>query len=162
MSPRNLTLFRHASAVSAGPAGDFNRPLKKKGIEKTRQNSEFLCEKGYSPDLVISSPALRALQTAEIFSETIEPQYPVDDILKFKSLYMPSIEDILEILKQLNSDYSDVFLFSHNNGISFFAQYLSGNHAILMPAGAAVRIEVDLVSWAEIRQGSGRLVDFLP
>ncbi|MBI9107111.1 MAG: hypothetical protein JEZ04_10230 [Spirochaetales bacterium] len=162
MSLRYLTLFRHASAVSTGQESDFDRPLKKKGISKTIENTELIASKGYYPDLVISSSALRAFQTAEVFSETIDPSFPAGEILQFKQLYLPSVEEIYEVMRQIDSVYTDVFLFSHNNGISFFAQDLCGRGGIMMPTGAAVRIEINAGGWDDICPGCGELIDFLP
>jgi phosphohistidine phosphatase len=155
-------LIRHATAVSAGQYRDFDRPLKKKGREKIKQNTEILSGKGYYPNLLLSSSALRALQTAEIFAETIEPEFPLDAILFLEQLYLPSVEEMMMVVQQLDSSATDVFLVSHNNGISFFAQTLCGNRGIIMPAGAVVRIKFESADWTEISPGSGEMTDFIP
>lgn len=158
----SLTLFRHASAVSSGIENDFDRPLRKKGIVKTRETATCISQKGYYPDLIISSSALRAVQTAEVFAETITPEFSKDKIVLFKSLYLPSALEIIKILRQLDSLYHDVFLFSHNNGISDFARILCGENGIIMPTGAALRIDIDIQDWSCLKPGIGRLIDFIP
>ena len=124
-------------------------------------------EKGYKPDLLISSPAVRALQTAEVYArtalaETSTGGISADDIILLKSLYLPSPGDILDCLNFVENRYFDVFIFSHNNGISRAAQQFCGDRSILMPTGSAVRIEFDAGAWAKIKFGSGVMVDFIP
>jgi phosphohistidine phosphatase len=162
-----LTLIRHASAVHDNSFNDFNRPLRPKGIDKIQQVAGILNEKGYIPDLVFSSPAVRALQTAEIYAETAAAGHQsgritAADIITVKSLYLPSSDDILDCLKSLENRFIDVFLFSHNNGISWAAQHFCGNRGLLMPTGSVVRIEFDTDAWSEIQFGTGALVDFIP
>lgn len=162
MSTRYLTLIRHASAVSSSRYRDYDRPLKNKGIEKIRRNTEILAGKEFYPDLFVSSSALRAVQTAEILAGAIEPAFPVDKILRLEQLYLPSSEEMLEIVRIMDEAAADVFLVSHNNGISHFAQDLCGNEGILMPTGAVVRIKFEIGSWSELQPGSGEMTDFLP
>ena len=157
-----ITLVRHASAVHDSAYQDFDRPLRKKGFEKARFLTERLADEGINPDLIISSPARRALQTAEIFAEGALCGFNSDDIVKTGSLYLPSPGDILECLRGLDDRFSDVFLFSHNNGISWAAQQLSGDPGIIMPTGAAVRIELNINSWPDTVFGCGRKLYFFP
>ena len=157
-----LTLVRHAAAVHDPSYKDFDRPLRKKGFEKARLLTERLTRLGLKPDLLVSSPALRAFQTAEIFAEDSGFGFSPDEIVRIESLYLPSPGDILDCLRNLDDKCSDVFLFSHNNGISWAAQQLCGDQSILMPTGAAVRIELNISSWGDTVFGCGRKLDFFP
>lgn len=162
-----LTLVRHASAVHDNSYHDFDRPLRRKGIEKIRRNTEIMNDKGYRPDLLITSPAVRALQTAELYVETAlaagcAVELTKDYIIQVKSLYLPSPRDILDCLGAVEDKFSDVFLFSHNFGISLAAQEFCRDRSILMPTGSAVRIEFDVASWSKIKFGSSVLIDFIP
>ena len=162
-----LTLVRHASAVHDNSYKDFDRPLRPKGIEKMKRMAEILSKRGYRPDLLVSSPAKRALQTAEVyaasaFADAAFSEAISDEIMLVESLYLPSPEDILDCIRAVENKYTDVFLFSHNNGISWAAQKFCGDGSILMPTGSAVRIEFDAVSWDRIKFGNGVLVDFIP
>ncbi|HAK44600.1 MAG TPA: phosphohistidine phosphatase [Spirochaeta sp.] len=157
-----ITLIRHAAAVHDSSYRDYDRPLRQKGIDKARLNTERLTSLGFQPDLIISSPAERALQTAEIFISESGCGLAPEDILQLESLYLPSPGDILECIQDIDERFSDVFLFSHNNGLSWAAQELSDDRSILMPTGAAVRIELNIDSWQDTAFGKGRRLDFLP
>jgi len=152
---------RHAKAEADGPSGDFSRPLRNKGIEKIRANTEILRARGYTADLIISSPAVRALQTAEIYAAESGCGISTDEILLDRLLYLPSVEEIFTSLWTVDDVYRDVFLFSHNNGLSFAAQVICSDRSILMPTSAAVRIELDISSWHELSAGSGTLADYI-
>ena len=162
MTKRYLTLIRHASAVSTAPGGDFHRPLKKKGIDKIRSNTRLIIERGYTPDLIVSSPAVRALQTAERFMETSELSFLEDEIIIADELYLPSPEEIHRVVKTIDDSFTDIFIFSHNNGLSYYAQDLCPGTGIIMPTASVVRIEVPELSWSGLTPGSGSLIDFIP
>jgi len=157
-----LTLIRHASAVHNESFRDFDRPLKPRGIEKIRSNSGILNSRGYAPDFIVSSPAVRALHTAEIYVEETIQTLTLEDIISIEKLYLPSPGDILDSVRLIDDHYSDLFLFSHNNGISWAAQEFSGDRSIIMPTGSVVRIELDIDSWSKAVFGCGRKLDFIP
>ena len=136
--------------------------LRKRGIAKAEANTRLIAEKGYYPDLIMTSSALRALQTAEVFAAALEPSFPAGEILQYRKLYLPAPSDIFEILGTVPPEFRDVFLFSHNNGISMFARHLCSSGAVIMPTGSVVRIEIDCEGWNELAPGCGRMTDFLP
>jgi len=66
-----LLLLRHGKAADHGhPEGDFARALVEKGYEQARSAARLLMAAGRLPDLVLTSPVLRARQTAETFCAT--------------------------------------------------------------------------------------------
>lgn len=66
-----LQLLRHGKAAPHGhPEGDFARALVEKGRDQACRAARFLAAAGCLPDLVLTSPVLRARQTAERFCET--------------------------------------------------------------------------------------------
>lgn len=156
-----LTLIRHASATHEGFYKDFDRPLTRKGIEKAKKNAFLMDEQKWMPDLIISSSAVRALQTAQIYADNSICKLGSGNITTSKLLYLPEPEDILGYVRAVKNNYRDVFLFSHNTGISWAAQYFCNDSSILLPTGAAVRIEFDTKSWQEIGFGAGKKTGLL-
>lgn len=164
-----LTLVRHAAAVHDSAFADFDRPLRPKGVEKAKSNSSAVLSAGIIPDLYISSPAARALQTAELFLKTSENELTLRDsefkdteIILDKRLYLPSPGDVLDCVREIDDKFSDVFLFSHNNGISWAAQDFCNEAGIIMPTGCAVRIGFEIESWHDAAFGSGRKLEIFP
>lgn len=63
-----LLLLRHGKAEDCSPGGDFSRKLEEKGHEQARHAARMLAAAGLLPELVLSSPVLRARQTADTFA----------------------------------------------------------------------------------------------
>lgn len=109
-----LYIVRHGIAIDREdpkcPA-DPERFLTEEGIEKTRQVAKGVAEVGAVPDLIITSPYVRALQTAEIFAEELE--YSKQKIRK-SDLLLPGAEP-LQLFRDLakDKDLSAVFVFGH-------------------------------------------------
>lgn len=64
-----LILLRHGKAEDTNPGGDFPRELVEKGREQARQAAKLLTRSGGLPDIVLTSPVIRARQTAEEFCQ---------------------------------------------------------------------------------------------
>jgi len=109
-----LYIVRHGIAVDREdpkcPA-DPERFLTNEGIEKTQQAAKGVAEVAAVPDLILSSPYLRAMQTAEIFAAALE--YPKQKIRK-SELLLPGAEP-LQLFRELakDKDLSTVFVFGH-------------------------------------------------
>jgi phosphohistidine phosphatase len=109
-----LYIVRHGIAVDREdpkcPA-DPERFLTDEGIEKSRQVAKGVAEVASVPDLILTSPYLRALQTAELFAEALE--YSKQKIRK-SELLLPGAEP-LQLFRELakDKDLSSVFVFGH-------------------------------------------------
>ncbi len=81
-----LILIRHASAeVTNADSGDFGRRLTDDGRKKSARMASKLADLQIVPDIIISSPAARALETAEIFTEILG--FPANQIVQEKTIY---------------------------------------------------------------------------
>ncbi len=77
--PHELYLMRHGATVKAAEASfsrDFQRPLTVEGAKKVRKTGEGLKRLGVSPDWIVTSPLLRAVQTADILATILSPAFP--------------------------------------------------------------------------------------
>src|SRR3990167_1594568 len=97
---KTLILVRHAKAedldASTSYKDDFKRELTHKGKEDAREMGQRLCSMKIKPGIIISSPAVRALQTAEIIAQEI--QMNKDDIIKSKNIYDSTAQSLLEVI----------------------------------------------------------------
>jgi len=137
-----LYIVRHGIAVDREdpkcPA-DPERFLTDEGIEKTRQVAKGVAEVAAVPDLMISSPYLRAIQTAELFATALE--YPKQKIRK-SDLLLPGAEP-LQLFRELSKDkdLSTVFVFGHAPHLDdLLATAIASKHHItsLKKAGVAL------------------------
>lgn len=108
--------------------------------------AQKLLNRNVQIDAFISSPAVRAKQTCEFFIETFGKQKA--DIQLLSQLYLPEPSVFEETITALPDSIDAVAIFSHNNGITEFANQLSSAKIDNMPTCCifAVKIETDIWS----------------
>lgn len=118
-----------------------------------------LKEKGVMPDLILSSPANRALSTAKVIAGEIG--YSKSDIQTNGDIYYAATPTLLKIVCSIDDQYNTVFLFGHNPGVTDFANYLTESYIDNLPTTGVVHINFETAnSWQEISRGAGMLVEF--
>ena len=142
-----LYLLRHAkSDWEQGIVSDFERPLSKRGQVDAPRMATWLTKQDNIPTAIISSPALRAYQTAMIFAEALH--IPVKNIQVDKRIYEASLETLLEVITTLPEQAQSVLLVGHNPGFDCLLTTLCreakpGIDGKLMTTCAVARITVD-------------------
>jgi phosphohistidine phosphatase len=156
---RILTLVRHAKSSRDYPElSDFERPLNARGRREAPAIGARLRKAGIKPDLLISSPALRAITTARIFAEELNMH--LDEIMLNPHIYEASGWTLLHIVRSLPPAHSEVMLFGHNPGISHFAHDLADCPFDEMATGSAARIELPARGWSLIQPHSGKVLRY--
>lgn len=156
---RILTLVRHAKSSRDYPElSDFERPLNSRGRKEAPVVAARLRKAGIKPDLMISSPALRAITTAHLFAE--EMNRHLDEIQLNPHIYEASAWTLLHIIRSLSMEVNEVMLFGHNPGISKFAQELAECPFDEMPTAAAVRIELAVKAWSLAAPHCGKVLRY--
>ena len=154
---KTLYLVRHAkSSWDNANLADFDRPLNKRGKKAAPFMAELMQEKGVSPDLIISSPANRALTTAETFCGTLD--YPLEKIEKHMEIYEGGLNHMLQVVRRIPDDHPTAMLFGHNPTLTSFANFISGQHLENIVTCGIVRIDMKNDSWKETMMDSGELV----
>lgn len=154
-----LYLIRHAKSSWDNPSQtDFERTLNERGEKDAPQMALLLKSKNIDPDYIISSPAVRAFTTAEIFAEHFE--YPDSKIFCDARIYEASTRDLAEVVQQISDEYETAFLFGHNPGISNFANLLSNKPIEDMPTCAIAGLALDVESWSKLERYCGKLIMF--
>lgn len=155
-----LTLIRHAKSEQGDDdISDFDRPLSEKGEIDAPKMGKYLAKSLPKPDLIISSPAVRAADTAEIIAE--EVGYPIENIHYVDELYMASSPEYIEVLMEQSVKIRHIFLISHNPGTTGFANLLTNSDIDNVPTCGVVHIELDLFKWDDIEQETGKLLKFI-
>ena len=154
-STTRLHLLRHADAGDpetwSGP--DDARPLSPKGEKQSRRLGRHLASVGFTPDGIISSPKLRARQTAEIVAEELGLEVTIDDRLGF-GLDAVAVEAILFDASEPQAPV----LVGHDPDFSELTAWLIGASSFTMKKGALVRID----TVRPISQASGTLRWLVP
>ena len=147
-----LTIIRHAKSSWENPdLDDLVRPLNERGLQSIKIIGNYLKEKQIQPDLVITSPATRALQTAIGIGTYLN--YTADDLLIKQDIYFGNPTSIFSILKNLNDDFNDVILFGHEPILSSLIELLTKNQLDKFPTCAVYRIAFDINHWNAIKKG---------
>jgi len=110
------------------------------------------------PELLITSPAKRALTTAKHFAK--ELNYKKEKIEVSEILYMASSTDFCNVIEKCDNSLKSIMLFSHNPGITDFANLISGSDIENIPTTGTVRIDFDTNSWKEIKKIKGEIKFF--
>src|SRR4051812_43304302 len=121
---KRLYLLRHAkSSWENSEISDFNRPLNEKGYDDAENMSQQLHKMKIGFDIIVSSPAIRAISTAMIFARNLK--YKPDEILIKEQLYESGVNDYLKCISTFPGKDS-VLLVGHNNTISEVSKKLYG------------------------------------
>ena len=156
---KQLLLIRHAKSDWGNASlSDFDRPLNKRGKANAPEMAERLMKQKIVPQLVVSSPALRALTTAKFFTDTW--QMPLKNIQLEPSIYEASVKTLLSVINNLDNKYDKIALFGHNPGFTDFVNYLSNANIYNVPTCGVVLLEFQADDWAEVSSGTGTLIDF--
>lgn len=102
---------------------------------------------GVKPDLLVSSPALRALTTAQLIADEIG--YPRKSIAVDERLYASSPEGLLAVICALDDKLDRVMLFGHNPEFADLAHRLS-SEIIDMPTCAVAEFRFDAKAWVDV------------
>ncbi len=165
MKTRDLFIVRHAkSDWSHAVVSDYDRELSSKGEKDAPLIAKWLKNHDIIPEILVSSPAMRARQTADaiINQLSIAPQNIVFD----KQLYLASIDTLLEVLSKMDNDVVKVMLIGHNPGLENLVIHLCRDalpyqhDATLLTPANVVHLQFKS-SWKSITPKSGQLINFI-
>ena len=147
---KQLLLVRHAKSDWNDPSlADFDRPLNERGKKEAPLMAKRLHDKKIKIDALITSPAKRARQTCKHFAKEFE--FKKKEIVREPKLYEAGEEDFYEVVKHLKNKWDCVAIFSHNPGITSFADSLTDMHIDDMPTSAVFAIKIDADDWSDFK-----------
>jgi phosphohistidine phosphatase len=150
-----LHVLRHADAgdPAAWDGPDAARPLSEKGRNQSKRLGKFLAGIKFSGDPFLSSPKVRAAETAEIVASPLKARVELDDRLG-DALTLETIEAILRDA----GDPERPVLVGHDPDFTELVSLLCGAAGVEMRKGGLARIEVD----RPLQAGAGTLRWLLP
>lgn len=151
---KTLLLVRHAKSDWPVDVEDFDRPLNELGMINAPKMAHLLKDRSIVIENFISSPAKRALHTCELFSKVFARPYSTD-----ATLYNPRERNFENLILGLDNTINSIALFSHNNGISNFANSLT-DEIVNLPTSGVVGYEIDCDSWSDFVTASKKFLYF--
>lgn len=145
---KTLFLVRHAkSSWESAGVDDFDRPLNDRGKQDAPEMAKRLKKKGILPGVFISSPAKRAHKTAKYFAETFGVEK--EEILLVEKLYLAPVSAFMETIATIDDKHKSAVVFSHNPGITEFANVLTSVKIDNMPTCSIFAVQADTENWKD-------------
>lgn len=145
---KTLILVRHAKSDWTNESlGDRERPLNERGKRDAPEMAKRLRKKDLAIDAFVSSPARRALRTARYFAE--EFNVNEKDIRVEESLYGAGPSTFAEVVSSLKDKDQSVVFFSHNPGITEYANTLCKVRIDDMPTCGVFAVTAGVNNWTD-------------
>jgi phosphohistidine phosphatase len=148
-----LYVVRHAKSLwDDDDIADIDRPIKSKGIRKACETAGELKKNRQIPEIIISSPAIRALHTALIFARVLE--IPPGKIEINDALYHASANQIINLVRNLGDEHNSVMIFGHNPEFTEIANYFVEPPVDNIPTSGVVELIFSTAAWKTIDRGN--------
>jgi phosphohistidine phosphatase len=145
---KTLFLVRHAkSSWSDSALPDRDRPLNERGLRDVATMGQRLAQRGVTPDVLLASPATRALTTAEHLAKALGIKRK--DIVVVERLYAAAVNDLLGVIQEQGDKPSCVMIVAHNPGLTELAHHFA-SEITDMPTCAVAEFRFAAPSWADI------------
>jgi phosphohistidine phosphatase len=154
---KTITIVRHAkSSWSDASLSDAKRPLNRRGKHDAPMMGKRINDHGIRPSLIVSSPATRAWSTAKIIAKTIN--YPREFLQKEKSLYLASLDRILDVVVAQDNGFNNLMIVGHNPGLTDFVNFLVPGLTNNLPTAGVVSVEIEQDDWSLYERPATKLL----
>lgn len=156
---KTVLLVRHAKSDWGDPSlSDFDRPLNGRGKRDAPVMAHRLLDKNIFIDAFISSPAKRAKRIAEVFAN--EYKRDKDDIIYRDELYGASENVFFDVILSADNKFNSIAIFSHNPGITDFANLLTDTKVDNIPTSGIFAIKANCEKWKHFKEAEKEFLFF--
>ncbi len=156
---KTLYLIRHAKSSWKHPGlSDIERPLNNRGKRDAPLMGEKIKLREILPELIVTSPAIRARITAKNIA--LEIGFPEEEILVNDNIYDSSSTELINVIHDFDNKYNSIMMFGHNPGFTMINNYLTDHYIDNIPTCGVVGIQFS-TSWKSIQSGSGKTLFFI-
>ena len=156
-----LMILRHGKSSWDTGLPDFDRPLKDRGKRAAQRIGNWILQNNLLPELIISSPATRALETARKCCKVMG--IPGKSIQQDRRIYEASDETLLKVLREIPEHYNRVMIVGHNPGLEELLEGLVGDSILrdgdgkLLPTATLARLQIS-EPWTQLSWASAHLI----
>ena len=156
---KTLHIVRHGKALQDYlRIDDIDRPLIEKGIHNNIAVATRLVDKYAIPDIIISSPAARALHTAHIFARVMG--FPPEKVTAYEKLYFKG-EEALEILCEISDEIESAMIVGHNPDVTYLAGSFTRSLTDSLPTSGVATIRFETEQWCNISRSTTLNAEFI-
>lgn len=159
MGTKTLFLLRHAKAITGSiDLPDQDRPLSDSGLKDANKLSNKLHKKDAHFDLIVTSPAIRAITTAQIIVNHLNMKgsnFLIDPLL-----YGADSTTLLEYISRASKKYDELMIVGHNPGLLDLATHFAGE-SVAMPTCSLMRVSFGFKDWAKVLTEKSNKFTFL-
>ena len=156
---KTLLLIRHAKSDWNDPSlDDFDRPLNERGKRDAPVMAARLADRKIKVDAFISSPARRAKKTASVFAKEFKVEK--EDIILKAALYGAEAETFFEVMSMVDDKLDTIAIFSHNPGLTDFANELTNTRIDNIPTSAIFAVSINCKKWSDFKTAEKEFLFF--
>jgi phosphohistidine phosphatase len=145
---KTLLLMRHAKSDQVDHRyTERQRPLTQRGERRAAEMGAGILERELSPEIILTSTALRAYRTAELAAHASSYR---GEIYSFDNLYMAEADEIIDLLRGLSDEFERVMVVGHNPGLESLIPLLTGRVEGLPTAGIAY-LSLPIEHWGDLK-----------
>jgi phosphohistidine phosphatase len=154
---KTLIILRHGKAVDVLVSGDKRRELTERGLRDAEAMGKLIGSKVGVPDLIVSSDATRARQTAEIAGKAAGYE---GEVAYEPAIYNTGVDTLLGVVRSLPDSADYVILVGHNPGFESLSADLAadGTEPPRLPTSGFAHLQFNATRWHNVRPGTGKLV----
>lgn len=146
---KTIILVRHAKSSWKNLAlNDIDRPLKKRGILDAQKMANYLKSEELGIEVIFSSPATRAFETAKIMVDELNLGEQV--LVVVDKLYLPSFSDILKFALYLDDKKQTIAIIGHEPSLLVFIQHFLKNSPKKLSTSSSTTLRFDTKHWSSI------------
>lgn len=150
---KHLLLARHGKPSWANrEIADLDRPLKPSGLAETYRMAEWLQKQKVPVDLIITSPAVRAIQTALVFARAIK--YPTYRMEINEHLYSDDQAKLVKFLHSMDNRYDNIMLIGHDPALTNLYNHLTKEAIDKVPSSGLAHLALKVETFAALKKGS--------
>ena len=153
---RTLLILRHGKAENKGKettATDHPRALTGRGRSEAAEMGRRMAAQGVQPDLIVTSDARRAYQTATLAATELPEAAP---IRLDPDVYYSGLDTLLAVVRRQPDDADCIVLVGHNPGFEDLTSALTGQQ-VALPTGALACVTFAADAWSAVQERSGTL-----
>lgn len=148
---KHLIMVRHGKSSWELSVDDRDRPLKERGVNDAHKVSRHFGSFSVVPDVVYSSPAIRALHTCVIFLRNLKIPYHKFSLAD--RLYVFSGSELIDFLRDLPDSQDRIMIFGHNHAFTDIVNELGDVHIDNVPTTGLVHLSFNIKQWKDIGRG---------